>query len=306
MRTTAVGLVGAMLGLLGAQGTAAACSVCGCGDPLLSASAAVPVARQLRLELNAEYLTASARSDEDPAVVERLAQTTLALVAAYSPVERLNLLLVVPAVYKQWRASGGEEKPESANPVGLGDVELGARYFFVDAVDVRRLMRNSLALAFGLSLPTGPDDASADGARIDQHAQLGTGAFGPYLGTQYRLARDPFNLFASVSGRMRSTNSFGYRYGDALVFTVLFQLRPLDRLALSVALDGRLAGRDRIGGDWQLNTGGLVLAATPGVQVILWRELWLSAQVQVPFFKDLYGQQSVGPVFGAGLQYRLF
>ena len=167
-------------------------------------------------------------------------------------------------------------------------------------------MRNSIALAVGTSFPTGNDGATEDGVRIDQHAQIGTGSFGPYAGLQYRLARDPFNLFASVSGRMHSSNDYGYRFGDSLQFSLLLQYRPIDRLVLRAGLDGRWAARDSSQGDLQANTGGLVLAASPGIQYNLWNGLWGVAQVQVPFYSHLYGEQSVGPAFSAGVQYRFF
>jgi len=306
IRRLAALALGSLLGGVAWEAPAGACSICGCGDPLLSASDAVPVVGQLRLDLTAEYLTASARSDDDAAVTERLAQTTLKLVAGYSPVARLNLVVSIPAVLKQWNASGGSSNSQSASPYGLGDIEAGARLFLLDSIDVHQLSRQSVALTVGTSFPTGPDDATVDGARLDQHAQLGTGSFGPYVGLQYRFARDPFNVFASLTGRMHSTNDYQYRFGNALMFSVQFQYHPIDRLAIHLGVDGRWAARDTSLGAPQENTGGFALAASPGLQFNVVADLWLTAQVQLPFYTHLYGEQSLGPIVSGGLQYRLF
>ena len=76
---------------------ARACSVCGCGDPLVLAGDSMPVASTMRFALEYEYLTATARSDDQPDRTESLTQMTLRPVVVYSPVERLNLVLANPA-----------------------------------------------------------------------------------------------------------------------------------------------------------------------------------------------------------------
>jgi hypothetical protein len=75
---------------LGRSGDALACSVCGCGDPLVDASDSVPFAAPLRLALDFEVLTQSAASDEMPLATESLTQITVRPVVVYSPVEELN------------------------------------------------------------------------------------------------------------------------------------------------------------------------------------------------------------------------
>jgi hypothetical protein len=94
------------LALATAPNAARACSVCGCGDPLVSVSEARPMSGRLRAGLDFEYLTMRARSDEDPTLTERLTQATFRPLVIYSPSERLNLVLQVPLVAKRWTLSG--------------------------------------------------------------------------------------------------------------------------------------------------------------------------------------------------------
>ena len=292
--------------LLSAQ-AAHACSVCGCGDPLVLAGDSMPVAGTFRFALDYEYLTATARSDDQPDRIESLTQMTLRPVVVYSPLDRLNFVLQVPVVRKDWSLSASETEPsESAIPTGLGDIDLGVRVFLWDATSIQAQRRQNFALTGGTSFPTGADDATnADGERIDQHAQLGTGAWGPYVGALYALHQDPWNFFLSVTGRFRTTNSFQYKFGDAVLWTAQLRFRVVESFAVQAGIDGRYAGRDRSAGVLQENTGGLVISATPGLAWNVTGPIWLLAQVQIPFATHLFGEQTVGVTASASLQYVL-
>jgi hypothetical protein len=283
--------------------SALACSVCGCGDPLVVAGNARPLAGNLRLAIDSEYLTASAASDDNPEATESVTQYTLRPVAVWSPLDVLSLVLQVPLVQKDWRLTGGGESPLTANSTGLGDVDAGARWFLWQQSDLRNLRRQNFALTGGTSLPTGPDDLRVNGERIDDHAQLGTGAFGPYLGALYAFHQDPWNLSVDVSVRAHSVNRFGYQYGVAGLWSVLGTYRLLDPFAVTLGVDGRYALRDWSNADLQANTGGLLLAAVPGLAINVFDNLWLHARAQIPIFTHLFGQQTVGPVFSLSLQY---
>jgi hypothetical protein len=269
-----------------------ACSVCGCGDPLVDATESIPAMSMLRFALDGEVLTASAASDDTPGATESITQVTIRPAAVWSPTRSFNLVVEVPLVWKDWSTTG--ETPVTHG--GLGDLEVGARWFPVQHVDWSSRSRQDFGISIGTSLPTGPDDATDDaGMRLDEHAQLGTGAFGPYAGLVYAYHRDPWNLFASVTARLHSTSSYGYRYGTAFLGTLRADYRIGEPFAIELAVDGREALRDTSDGDPQTNTGGLVLAASPGVVWNPARRLWLRARVQVPFITATYGTQSIGP-----------
>src|ERR1700751_2087607 len=92
-----------------------ACSVCGCGDPMVLAGDSMPVANTVRFALEYEYLSATARSDDEPDRTQSLTQMTLRPVVVYSPFSRVNLVLQVPLVRKDWALSAtGAEGGETA------------------------------------------------------------------------------------------------------------------------------------------------------------------------------------------------
>jgi hypothetical protein len=191
---------------------------------------------------------------------------------------------------------------ESHTSTGLGDVDLGARWFFFRRVDFSAMTRQALGLMAGVTLPTGADDATAEGERLDDHAQLGTGSFGSYAGLLYAWHRDPWNLYGSASLRLHGTNGYGYHYATSAAWTARLDYRLLDALALEAGIDGRWAGRDTISDEAQENTGGLVLAAGPGVAVNVAGDVWLRGRLQIPILTDLYGTQSIGLTGFASVQ----
>jgi hypothetical protein len=263
--------------------------VCGCGDPLVDASDSVPYAAPLRLALDFEVLSASAGADVD---AESLTQLTLRPVVVYSPSEALNLVLQMPLVRKDW-AQGAD----AVTTTGLGDVDLGARWFVLRSTNVADMTRQAFGVIAGVTLPTGANDATADGVRLDDHAQLGTGALGGYAGVTYAFHHDPWNLYTSAAVHGHATSAADYHYGTAIAWTGRLDYRVIDGLAIEAGVDGRWAAEDRAGGDAQGDTGGLVVALTPGAAVNLFGDAWLRGRVQLPVVKVLDGRQDVGPTF---------
>lgn len=283
---------------------ARACSVCGCGDPLVPAGDALARGHPVRAAVETEYLTAEARSDGDPSERESIAQSTLRPLLSMSPIETLNLVLQAPVVRKDWMlADAGGNSIGSRLALGLGDVDLGARWFLVDRTDLATMDRRNLGISLGTSFPTGEDDARVGGERIDDHAQLGSGAFAPYVGGIYADHEDPWNFFASATGRVRTANRFGYRYGSSALWSLHGEIHPWDRGAFQLGIDGRYADHDRSAGRVMRNTGGTVVSLTPGILFEGIPDTWFEARLQVPVYTRLFGDQSVGPTYVAALRY---
>lgn len=294
---------------LAAAAPARACSVCAAGDPLVAAGDAAPTARELWTALEAEWLTASAAMDAPgmDGMIEEVDQGSLRVLAVYSPVARVNAVLTVPLVQKRVSATGAGMDHAEEVQTGLGDVELGARWFVLDRTSFAAMRHHSVALSAGTSFPTGNDDAEdASGQLLDQHSQLGTGGWGPYAGVMYRLEQSRWHAYASFTGRWRSENARAYRYGASLHWSVTAQreLGDSGRFVVGLGIDGREAAPDREDGADVAHTGGLVLAASPEVHVQLRGSWWLTARAQLPFATDLRGIQDVGPTFSAGVQVR--
>ena len=311
--------------LLGAAAIAAlvsavparACSVCGCGDPLLLASDPAAITGKLRLQLDTEYLRVDAGTDGDAQSTDKLKQWSYRFNAVYRPIEDLSFVATVPLVSKSITAVGPAARTTNSDLTGLGDVEVAARYAVWRSVDLGKQRVHEVAVTAGTTLPTGSHDAKdADGALIDPHGQLGTGGWGPFVGLGYLFEQGQWLAFANVSGRLRTEATYSdaskYKFGDALLWSVHGQYRPVRRVALDLGIDGRYAARDRATptdgpvDDAVPNTGGTVLSAAPGVYFEAGGGLWLFLRGQIPFMKSLNDRQDVLPSFTTGIQFQAF
>src|SRR5512138_2405470 len=86
----------AAIGALLSPRPAGACSVCACGDPLLTSSDPAAITGDLRLQLDTEYLRIDAGNEEDPGLTDELTQWSYRLNAVYRPIDALSLTATLP------------------------------------------------------------------------------------------------------------------------------------------------------------------------------------------------------------------
>jgi len=301
---------------------AAACSICGCGDPLLAASDPAAIAGRLRLQLDSEYLRVDAGTDDRPGYTDKLSQWSYRLNVAYRPISRLSFVATVPFLDKTIHTVGEGTDAIASHLTGLGDAELAGRLALWQSISYSRRRVQEFALSAGTTLPTGSSNAkTSDGTGtvipVDPHGQLGTGGWGPFAGLHFRFEQTDWLGFADLSYRVRTTGSYfdgsTYKFGDAAVWSLHGQYRPWDTLAVDLGLDGRYARIDKatLAGDGDgaaasvANTGGTVLAVAPGLYYKAASGFWLFARGQIPFYTNLNGAQSVKPSASLGLQYEV-
>jgi len=300
--------------------TADACSICGCGDPLLAANDPAAITGLLRLQLDTEYLRVDAGTDGMPGYTDQLTQWSYRLNAVYRPISRLSIIATLPVLDKTIHTVGGGTDETASHLTGLGDAELGARYALWRSINLGWGRVQELALAGGLMMPTGSNGAKTTDSTgavipVDPHGQLGTGGWGPFLGLHYRFEQSQWLGFADLSYRMRTTGSYfdgsKYKFGDAALWSVHGQYRPIATVAVDLGVDGRYARVDKATGAGDTssasvdNTGGTILSAAPGVYFNAIRSFWVFARAQIPFYKHLDGEQDVKPSFALGLQYQV-
>jgi hypothetical protein len=293
----------AVFAALATAAPAQACSVCGCGDPLVAVGQVAGPAGQLGLELDGQWLTQTA-AGETPGTKDILDQYSMLLTASYSPITSLNLVVTLPWTRKVMQNQDVDGTTATTSDLsGLGDMQVGLRWFFLESTSFSSRTRQTLSLNAGTFIPTGSNGATIGGVRVDEHGQLGTGGWGPNAGLFYRLQGDEWSGYAGAWGLYRTTNSYGYRFGAALLFTATAQYQPASWFAAALAIDGRNAGADVDGGATADDTGGFLLAAAPAVYFRLFQGGWLVARAQLPIATKLYGIQTIGPVVTAGFRW---
>ncbi len=133
----------------------------------------------------------------------------------------------------------------------------------------------------------------------------GAGRFGPYAGVLFAYGRGPWSFSANVTGRTSTENHFGYRYGSALLWSASAGLLAWNTLVFELGTNDRVAAHDRSDDSVQENTGGLVLQATPAIGARVTAGLWYRASVQIPVYRRLNGEQTLGPTYWQTLRLSL-
>ena len=236
-------LVLALVAALGAAAPGLACSVCRCGDPLFNALGSNLFAgANLRLALDEVEIRKDQGSPGEPDF-EKLRELRSTLTIAWAPDDRLQLVARLPWTERRVSAEDGTVRGS-----GLSDPELSAAWRVWASKFVPRVGRRSwISLGAGVKTDWGESDLRRHGARLDEHAQPGTGSLDPFLGALAVRQIDPTSsLFGSVQARRPGSNEVGYRYGDVFLANLGVEKRLNTRFDVSAELNYRSAGRDRI------------------------------------------------------------
>ncbi len=218
----------------------------------------------------------------------------------------MALVLQVPLIRKDWWTNDPDADLTATTNDGFGDLDLGGRWFFWQDIHVADKWAQNLALSLGSSIPTGNSNITVNGELIDQHAQLGTGAVGPYAGLLYGLNKDQWSLSLNGTYRYRGTNAQGYQFGQAVSFGLGGQYHLVAPFALTLGLDGRYADYDQ---DWSARRhrcrkqAGPCWTSPPGFGWQMGDGFGLNGRVQLPVYTNLFGTQSVSATYNLSIQY---
>lgn len=294
------------LALFATPATGFACSICRCGDPTFNALGKDGfAARGFRLALDWERFD---KLEGDPALAsESQVENRLTALASYGLGEKLTFFARVPYSVRRLDLSEPGQEPERVRTSGFSDPELYAQArLWASRLSGGLGRRASLSLLAGVKAPWGENQLSRDGARVDEHAQPGTGSTDLQAGLAFLYLVDARSaLFVSTAYRHTGTNDHGYRYGRSLLATAAYEHKLGGRLDGVVELDFRHAGRDRTdpGGSLDEDTGGSLLYLTPRLLVDLGHGAVLRLAAQVPVARGLNGYQKERAVLNVGLTY---
>jgi hypothetical protein len=204
-----------------------------------------------------------------------------------APLPWLTLGTLVPLVVVR---SDAAQQP-ARHTVGLGDIELMVRALVFR--DRRFSPRHILGLLAGLKMPTGPRVNDSSGYPAPEDVQPGSGSWDAVVGASYAYFGPLSSLFLSASYRQTTTGYREYRRGSALGASVAVQL-PVNRWsALVLGADLTDTQPSWLNADTRApDTGGLVLAASPGLLFALREDWLLRVGLQVPVVQSWRGQQS--------------
>jgi hypothetical protein len=277
-----------------------ACSICRCGDATFNAlGAAIYTPGKFRLTVDWD------RFDKENGVSEigsteitgrdAEVENRFTLGVAYSFGERLTLVGRLP--FSMRHLTETEEEGEVVTKTnGLSDPELTALFRVWASPFQPGLGQQAwISLVAGVKTPWGRNDLSEDGARLDEHAQPGTGATDFYGGFSAVVQLDTqSSLFASFQYRQTGTNDHDYRYGRTTSANLAYEHKLGSVADAVVELNWRHAEQDVVDGDGNRdpNTGGDLVYLTPRLVLDIGGGLLGRVGVQIPIVKSLYGDQT--------------
>jgi hypothetical protein len=285
---------------LGLPRAAAACSMCRCSDPVFSALGE-GLYSYGGFQVALDWTRLDQSQGAGPEFEEQVRNSLVATIS-YGWRERLTFVAQVPYTFNHLTEDGEVETAD-----GMGDP---AFYMYVRLWSSQfsgGLGRRAWISAFvGVKTPWGKNDVTADGERLDEHVQPGTGATNLSGGLSgLYLLDEKSSLYASAAYTGTGRNDFGYKYGDNVQANLVYERKLTDWLDGVFEINFLDAKRDQIDalGVPDPDTGGQTLYLTPRVGVKIVRGLVARAAVQIPVWEHLNGIQDIKPAFTAGLTY---
>jgi hypothetical protein len=269
-------------------------SCCGKLDvPLATTERAANRMHQLLAGLAYEFGLSNDGFTEQGFGLETSEAHTLTLDASYGVTDWLTPTFAVPFVYKHYRALVGGESV-ARHVLGVGDALLLAKF---GILGTRTFAPGALRmwLAPGVKLPTGTYRHDDEYGRLPASAQLGSGSFDAVAAAFASIGlTGPGSknlLMLNVVARITTENSEGYRAGHSIESTLFITAAQIDRLGLRIGPQLRFGMRDRQAGMQLANTGATRLSARAGGAFSLDDTISLTADVQVPLYSRVHGDQ---------------
>jgi hypothetical protein len=279
---------------------AAACSMCRCSDPVFSAlGEGLYTYGGFQVALDWTRLDQNQGAGPD---LEEQVRNSVVATLSYGWRERLTLVAQVPYTFNHLTEGGEVETAD-----GAGDPAFSLYVRLWSSKFSGGLGRRAwISAVVGVKTPWGRNDVTADGVRLDEHVQPGTGATNLVGGLSgLYLLDESSSIYASVAYTGTGRNDFGYKYGDNVQANLVYERKLNDWLDGVVELNFLDAKHDQVDalGVPDLDTGGQTLYITPRVGVNIVRGVVARAAVQIPVWENLNGIQDVKPAFTAGLTY---
>jgi hypothetical protein len=291
-------MLAALLLPAGIARQASACGTCSVGDPTLTiVGFEQPQANRIRTSATLRH-----RNDQlgEPGVDElTLSEQRMELAAAYSPIDRFTVSLMMPVVHRLVTAVNLAE----ADIWAPGDLELRLRG--VVWRDRKFAPRHLLSLIGGLEFPTGSVETDAQGVALPLEFQAGTGSWDPIAGASYTMFFDPWSLYVSSVGIFPTKGIADTEPGMSFRQTVLGQFQPWRFLGFQAGAEFRIDGPGYIGGVRDPDTGGHITYGTLGLVGLPHEKVLLHATAAVPLIQRLDGNHREGFAITAGLVYEI-
>lgn len=202
----------------------------------------------------------------------------------------IRLMATVPYSFI-WRQREGVHNRQN----GIGDISLLGYYqpFSRRATLTRNMLMQSLWLGGGMKLATGRYESANRNmnATNPNLYQLGTGSYDFLLAATYDIRLQDMGLNANMQYKINTVNPAQYQYGNKLSVSAQFYYKLNVKNVLSVAPNAGMqyeyAATDRDRGYETILTGGKLLLATAGTELIAKKRITWGVNYNLPVYQNL-------------------
>ncbi len=278
------------------------CSMCLCGDRLYlygHGNQLQPGKFSISFE-NRYFSKTSGGTEAGSEAFEKQREYRPAAILAYGIKENFTMTASLCGSFKRLQETELGET-ETANISGIGDFQIEGMWNNKVSENLSRSYVLGVFLA--VKAPTGTNNKMEDGVRLDEHGQPGTGSWDFNGGLGITRIAETKSGYITGFYRLNGTNEFDYHFGNMFSFNFGGDYRPKPSYALTLAMNGRYASRDKEDVEELQNTGGWVLYLTPGFRYDFQSSFGIITNLQIPVFKDLNEDQSEKAVFNLTFRY---
>jgi len=251
-------------------------------------SSKVAVYRKLKqwsLSLDARTVGAS----EGPNDEDKHRQSQLGFTAAFRPNHQIIFFARMPFSSTSLIEANGHEFVNS----GIGDAELLGTYEFITKSAWRP------ALTLGMKMPSGENDVQSEDSdaaftRLEEHGQIGTGAWDGMIMAHLRKA-GTYWVSSTLGYRVNGENDYGYRYGSVTWFDLSMTRSVSRNLSAGLGSRLRMAEKNKDAGESESDSGGTMFLLVPEIGYARGGDFNFSARCTLPVINQLNGKQSETP-----------
>lgn len=267
-------------------------------DTAITAGFQENAARVFAGVLGREGLVADGEDVPDPANRDLDATVFVTGAIPFSVTPFWTTRIVVPWIDKSLSFDGPGGRRLEFETSGIGDVLVDTKWIFFRRD--RRGGTTRIGVQGGVELPVGDTDARLpDGEVAPRPLQVGSGTWDVPIEVLVTDVRDRLGLHANLGGTLRGEDDGfepgdGFRYDAAVgwrLVPVTYESMRDQTLVGYLELNGEVAGRDRVDGRENPDSGGHLLFASGDLQWIPRPWLLLEGSLQLPVVQDLDGTQ---------------
>lgn len=230
--------------------------------------------------------------------------------------DRLSVQFLLPFVHREHQHIHhhmGSDFTDSWNFDGMGDLTMLARYAIVKGSNEQA----RISLIAGAVFPTGKEVAlNAEGDNAEVGVLPGKGAYSAIAGVQVSRAFTGKTLngqYASLPVFFSTTYQWNeegideYRIGNTWLANAGMVYPVFAKLGVITQINSRVSREDHKGNTHEEveKTGGTYVYVSPGLQLTLAKDLWLSTIVQIPVYQFVNSIQLTSKYnFLSSLSYR--